>query len=136
MIAQQHSSRADIMLLCNLVDCLIFEQRRSCTTKRAVRGDMDAFLFTEVDDFLLREERVVFDLVGGGDNGSLSEELLEVLHRVVCDTDGFYFVWMFFYELFEAFPCLDVVGAVVEIARAVFEFGKEKVVSWNCESQV
>ena len=51
---------------------------------------MDALGFAKIHDFLLREQRVVFDLVGGGGDGSGREQLGEVLDGVVCYADGFY----------------------------------------------
>jgi hypothetical protein len=44
---------------------------------------VDALLLAEVDNLLLRERRVVLDLVDGGDDGSMREELLEVAFAVL-----------------------------------------------------
>jgi hypothetical protein len=44
---------------------------------------VDAFFLAEVDDFLLRKGRVVFDLVDGGEDGGVREELFEVAFGVL-----------------------------------------------------
>ena len=79
MIAQQHRRRADAMFLRDVQHALVLEQRRPRAAERAVRGDVDAFFLAVVYDFLLGKQRVVFDLVGGGGDGGLRKELLEVL---------------------------------------------------------
>jgi hypothetical protein len=73
---------------------------------------------------------VVFNLVRGRCNCCFGEELLQVLDRVVCDTNRLDLVGVRFDELLEILPCLDVGDAVVDITGAVFEFGEEGVVSW------
>lgn len=44
---------------------------------------MDALLAAQVDDLLLAEGRVVLDLVDGGGDGRVGEELLEVAFGVL-----------------------------------------------------
>ena len=92
---------------------------------------MDALLLAEVDDLLLWQERVVFDLVGGGDDGGLGEELLEVLDGVVGHADGLDLLRVCLVQLLHVLPCVDVGDGAVEIAVAVFELGEEGVVSWK-----
>ena len=91
---------------------------------------MDALLLAEVDDLLLGQERVVLDLVGSGDDGCLSKQLLEVLDGVVGDADGFDFVGVCLDELLKALPGVYVSDAVVDVTGAVFELGEQWVVSW------
>jgi hypothetical protein len=91
---------------------------------------VDALVFAEVDYFLLRQQRVVFDLVDGWCDGGFGKELLHVLDRVVCDANGLYFIGVCLDEFLEVLPCLHVCDAVVDVAGAVFEFGEERVVSW------
>jgi hypothetical protein len=117
------------VFLCELGDARVFEEGRPCRAERAVGGDVDAFLLAEVYDLLLGEERVVLDLVGGGGDCGLGEELLEVFDRVVCDADGLDFVRVGFGERLEVLPRVDVRDAVVDVAGAVFELGEERVVS-------
>lgn len=83
MIAQQDGRRLDAVLLGDLDDGLGGEERAAGAAQRAVRHDVDALLFAEVDDFLLRECRVVLDLVDGGDDGGVWEELFEVALAVL-----------------------------------------------------
>ena len=61
------------MLLCDLIDTLVLEQRRASAAERAVRCDVNTLLLAKVDDFLLRAQRVVLDLVDGGDNGGFGK---------------------------------------------------------------
>lgn len=95
---------------------------------------MNALGFAEIDDFLLGQKWVVLDLVHSRDDGCLSEELLHVLDGVIRDADGLDFVWMRLDEFLHVLPCLDVCGAVIDVAGAVFEFGEEGVVSFTTVS--
>jgi hypothetical protein len=90
---------------------------------------MNTLLFAEINDFLLREKRVVLDLVGSGNDSRLCEQLLEVLDRVVCNADGLDFVGVGLDELLEVLPCVDVGYAVVDVAGAVWKLGEEGVVA-------
>lgn len=108
MVAEEDSRRADAVLLGDLVDVLVFEERRACAAERAVRGDVDALLLAVIYDFLLGKKRVVLNLVGGGDNGGLRKKLLEVLDRVVCDTNGLDLVGVGLDQLLETLPGVDV----------------------------
>ena len=83
MIAQQHSGRLDAVLLGDGDDGLGREQRAARAAERAVRHDMDALLVAEVDNLLLRQRRVVLNLVHGGDDGGVREELFEVAFAVL-----------------------------------------------------
>ena len=73
VVTQQHRSRPDVVLLCDLEDTLVLEQRRSGAAERAIRSDVDALPLAEIDNFLLGEQRVVFDLVGCGRDGCLCQ---------------------------------------------------------------
>jgi hypothetical protein len=71
------------VLLGNLDNGLGLEHGAARATERAISHDVDALLVAEVDDLLLREGRVVLDLVDSRDNGRLSQQLLEVLLAVL-----------------------------------------------------
>jgi hypothetical protein len=71
------------VLLGDLDDGLGSEERAARAAERAVPHDVDALLLAEVDDLLLREGGVVLDLVDGGDDGGVGEELLEVAFAVL-----------------------------------------------------
>ena len=88
MIAQKNGGGTDAVLLRNLNDGLVLEQRRPGAAQRAVGRDVDPLCVAKVDDLLLGEKRVVLDLVGGGHDGGSGEQLLQVLDRVVRDADG------------------------------------------------
>jgi hypothetical protein len=92
---------------------------------------VNALFLAKVDDFLLGQQRVVLDLVGGGRDGGLGEQLLQVLDRVVCDADGLDLVGVRLDQGLHVLPGVDVGDAAVEVARAVFELGEEGVVSWG-----
>ena len=72
---------------------------------------------------------MVFDLVDGGGDGGLCEELLEVLDRVIGHADGLHLIRLRLNKGLKLLPGLYVSCAVVDVAGAVFEFGKEGVVS-------
>jgi hypothetical protein len=133
VVTQEHSSWPNAMFLRHLQHTLVLEQRRACASQWTVSGDVDALVFAEINDFLLGQQRVVFDLVDGGRDGGFCEELLHVFDRVVCDADGLYFVGMGLDEFLHVEPCLHVRVLVVDVARAVFELGEERVVSWGCQ---
>jgi hypothetical protein len=90
---------------------------------------MDALVLAEVDNVLLRQKRVVLDLVRGRYDCRLREQLLHVLVGVVCDADGLDFVGVRLDQFLKVLPGLDVGDAVVDVAGAVFEFGEERMVS-------
>lgn len=51
------------MLLGDLEDTLILEERRAGTAERRISSDVNTLRFAKVDDFLLGEKRVVLNLV-------------------------------------------------------------------------
>jgi hypothetical protein len=109
------------MFLRHLQHTLILEQRRPGASQRTVSRNMNALVLAEIDNFLLRQQWVVLDLVDGGCDGGFCEQLL----------DGLDFVGVRLDEFLEVLPGLDVGDAVVDVAGAVFEFGEEGVVSWS-----
>lgn len=88
---------------------------------------MDALLLAEVNDLLLRECRVVLDLVDSGDHSGVGEELREVAFAVVGDADGLGLACG--EEGFHLFPGVDVRVGVNDVALAVGELGELVVVS-------
>lgn len=126
--AQQNSSGSNTALLGNGHDRLGSEQRATGAAQRAVRGDVDALLVAEVDDLLLWQGGVVLDLVGGGDDGGLGQELLQVLDAVVGDADGLDLAGAD--ELLHALPGRDVGVTVDDVPRAVGELGEDGVVAF------
>ncbi len=83
MVAQQHGRRLDVVFLGDLHHGLQPHERAVRAAKRAVRHDVDALLAAEVDNLLLRQHRVVLDLVDRGDDGGVREQLLEVAFAVL-----------------------------------------------------
>lgn len=76
MIAQQDCSRANVVLLGNLDDRLGFEHGTACATEGAVGHNVNALLLAEIDDLVLRQSRMVLNLVDGWDNCCLGQQLL------------------------------------------------------------
>lgn len=89
MITQQHNPSPNPIPLPHLNNPLLPKQRRPRTPQRRIRSNMDALFPAEIDDFLLREERVVFNLVGGGHDARFGEQSLEEGDGEVCYADGF-----------------------------------------------
>lgn len=85
MVAEENSSSADTTLLSDLGNRVSSHERAASATERAVSDDMDTLLVAEVDNLLLGQRGVVLDLVDGGDDLGLSEELLEVFLAVLRD---------------------------------------------------
>ena len=83
MITQQHSRGLNAMLLRDLDDGLSREERAARAAERAVGHDVDALFLAQVDNLLLRQRRVVLDLIDGGDDGSVGEELFEVAFAIL-----------------------------------------------------
>lgn len=83
MIAQQHGPGGDALLLGDLDDGRGREQRATGAAKGAVGHDVDALLPAKVDNLLLRQRRVVLDLVDGGHDGAVREQLLQVALAVL-----------------------------------------------------
>jgi hypothetical protein len=92
---------------------------------------MNALVLAEIDNFLLRQQWVILDLVDGRCDGGFCEQLLHILDRVICDADGLDFVGVRLDQFLKVLPGLDVGDAVVDVAGAVFELGEEGVVSWE-----
>lgn len=85
MIAQENRRSAYASLLRNLDNRLSTHDGSSSAAQRAVRYDVDALLVAEIDNLLLGEIRVVLDLVDGGDDFAVREELFEVFLAVLYD---------------------------------------------------
>lgn len=129
MVAEKNSSRSNSTLLGNSHDGLCGEHGATGAAQRAVGGDVNAVLVAEVDNLLLGERGVVLDLVDGGNNGGLGQELLEVLDTVVGDTDGLDLAGAS--ELLHALPGGHMGVIVDDITGAIFELGEEVVVTWT-----
>ena len=69
-------------------DWLRARQRGACAAKRTVSDDMDALLPAVVDNVLLRQGRVVLNLVDRRKNLAVGDELLEVTLTVLINNKG------------------------------------------------
>ena len=69
----------DAVLIRDLLDYLVLQQRRVIGSERGIRGEDDALLRAELDDVVLRARGVQFYLVDGGNNLAVGEEPLEEL---------------------------------------------------------
>lgn len=129
MVAQQHSTGRNVMLLSNLLNLLLLEQRRSSASQRTVCSNQDTLFLAVIHNFLLRQVRVVLNLVcGGGDFGFLHEFFQEG-DGEVGDTDGLCLSGG--EELFHLLPGLGVGPGCVEVAGAVGVFGEFGVVAFG-----
>lgn len=128
MPAQQDSSRGNATLLCNGHNRLSSEKRATGAAQRAVSSDVNTLLVAEVDNLLLGQRWVVLDLVGGGDDAGLGQELLKVRDTAVGDTNGPGLASA--HELLHALPGGNVGVAVVNVAGAICELGEDGVVAF------
>lgn len=128
MITQQHHTRRHAISPRDLADLLVPQQRTPRTAQRTVRRDMDALLPAEIHNVLLRQVRVIFDLVDGRHDGDVREEVLQEAYAVVGDADGFGFAGL--QELLHLLVGADVGPGRVEVAAAVGVFGEFGVVAW------
>lgn len=122
MPAQKNGRRAHSSLLCNFYNRLCSKQGASGAPQRTVGGNVDTLLFTEIDNLLLRESRMILDLVHCWDDGRVRQQLLKVEFAVVGDANRFYFAGP--KKLFHILPCRDVGVAVVDITRAIWKLGE------------
>lgn len=130
MPTQQDSGRSDAFLIGNLHNRRCGEQRATSAAQRAVSSDMDTLFFAEIDNLLLWERWVVFDLVNSRDNSRLGQKLLEVFLAVVGDTNRFDLAGV--QELLHALPGGNVRVGVDKVAGAIGVLGEEGVVSCIC----
>lgn len=125
---QQHRRRSYTPLLRNLHHGLGREQRTTGRSQWTIRLDQNTFGLAEIDNFLLRQVRMVLNLVCGGHNGCFGQQLLEIGHTEVGDANGLDFACG--RQFLHVFPSVDVVVAEDHVARdAVGEFGEEGMVS-------
>jgi len=78
MVTKQNRRRAHAFALRNLDHWLGRHKGPAGAAERTVGYHMDALFRAQVDNFLLRQGWVVFDLVDGRDDGAVGEELFEV----------------------------------------------------------
>jgi len=128
MVTKENRCWPHVVLLCDLIDACILGQWRASAPQRAVSRDMNPLFLAEIYNFLLREERVVLDLIGRWNDSSLGEKLFEILDRVVGYTDSFDFVRVRLDERLETLPRLDVVSGLVNVPRAIGQLWEEWVV--------
>lgn len=83
MVAEQDSSSRNSLLLSNLDNGLGGHQRAACTAQRAIGHDVNTVFSAEINNLLLGEAGMVLNLVDGGDNGGVREELFEVCLAVL-----------------------------------------------------
>ena len=83
MVAQQDGRCRNAAPLGDLDYGLGLEQRPARAAERAVGHDADALLPAQVDNLLLRQGRVVLDLVDSGDDLAVREQLLQVQFAVL-----------------------------------------------------
>jgi hypothetical protein len=85
MIAQKYASRCNIPFLGNLRDRSLIHHRCSCATQWTICCNVDPFRFAEVDDVLLREGRVILNLIDRRHDRSVRKQFFKIFHTVVCN---------------------------------------------------
>lgn len=137
MVAKKDGSGGNTTLLSDLSNRISSHERATSAAERAVSDDVDTLFVAEVDNLLLGQRGMVLDLVDGGDDLGLGEELLKVslavLQQVlaigvcisggnatyVADADTLDLASLG--ELFHLLPGFDVVPVTQDIAGAVRE---------------
>ena len=127
MVTQQHRARWHPMSARDLEHLLVLQQRTARAPQRTIGRDVDAFALAEIDNVLLRQVRVVFDLVDGGHDADVREEFLQESHAVVRHPDRSHFARV--QEPLQVLVGLDVSPRVVEVAGAVRVFWEFRVVA-------
>lgn len=127
MPAQKNRCWSHISLLRNLHDRRSLEQRASRTSQRTVRGDVNALFIAQVDNLLLWERGVVFDLVHRGDDRGMGQQLVEIRLAVVRDSNGLDLARR--QELLHALPGSDMGVSMVDVAGAILKLREEGVVA-------
>jgi hypothetical protein len=126
MVAQQHTSSRDVMFLRDGKHFLLLEQRAASATKRTVSSNVNAFLLAKVNNLLLRQERVILDLVDSGRGLCTLEQLGQERNTVVADANV---AGLLLRKGFHSLPSLDMRPCCLEIARAVRVLGEAIVVA-------
>lgn len=83
VIAKKDRGRTNALLLSKLDHRRRRHDGATGTSKRAVSHDVDALFVAQVDNLLLRQARVVFDLIDSGNNLGMGKEFLEVLLAIL-----------------------------------------------------
>lgn len=133
MPTQQHGSRLHFVLLRNLQDQLLLEEWPAGRAERAVGHDMDTLLLGQAHDIVLRQRRVVLELVHRRYHLGHREELLQVPPGVVGDAHGAGLLARALGGIYELLHLLPRVRVVVplpdDVARPVGELGELVVVA-------
>lgn len=133
MVAEKNRARPDSLLLCQLDNVGVLEQWTSSAAQGAVCGDENALLFAEVDDVLLRQQRMVFDLVDGRDDADLREELFEISLGVVGHADGLDFATL--QQLFEILVRVHMRSFSDQVSAAIGQFGELFMIAFGVHLQ-
>jgi hypothetical protein len=129
MITQQHRSRLNIMFLGHLLNLLLLEKRAPRTSQRTIRSNQNPLFLAVIHNFLLRQIRVVFDLIACGSDGCDLHQFFKVRDGKIAYADCFCFSGG--EEGFHVFPGLGVGGGSVEVAGAVGVFGEVWVIAFR-----
>lgn len=95
--------------------------------ERTVGCNMNASVVAEVNDLLLREHGVVFDLVDCRNNLGMREKLFQILDAVVGNTNGFCLPTCD--QFLHIPPGIDMRALAKQVAAAISKFRKFIIVS-------
>lgn len=127
VVAQQNIAGADFVLLGELLDAVFLEHGAASAAEGAVGSDVDTLGLAEVHNFLLRQIRVVLDLVGRRSDLSLLEKSLQEGNREVGNANGLCLARL--WQLLELLPGLDEVPRLVQVTGTVRKLGDGGVVA-------
>lgn len=122
------------MLLRNLHHNLLLEQRPARRPKRTIRHHVDPLLLGKLHHIILRQRRVILNLVHRRHRFRHLQQLLQVSHRVVAHADR---SRLFFRQRLHLLPRVRVVVAAVadDVALAVGQLGEFVVVAGGVHQQ-
>lgn len=106
MIAQKDVSWANMMFLRQFDYRLIGKQRTTRTAERAVGRNEDTLRLAELYNFLLRQQRMILDLVDSRHNISFRQQFFEERLAEVCHPNRLRFASL--QQLFHLLVSLDI----------------------------
>lgn len=133
MPAQQHSRRLNTVLLRNLHHPLIPHEGAPSRPQRRVRHDVDTLLLAQIHNLLLRQQRVVLNLVHRRHDLRLRQQLLQIPLGVVTHPDRLGLARLD--QLLQLLPRINMVILLDDIPRPIRQHGELVVVALGVHEQ-
>lgn len=131
VVGGEDSSGRGVVLVGQRDDELVLEQRATDRAKGREGGHDNVVLLAEFHELELGQQRVELDLVDGGDNLGLLEQLLEVRDGEVGDTDRLGLAGL--QNSLHLLPGLGLGAGLVNVSRAIGSQGVDGVVTVRVE---